>query len=66
VLEENKENVRNREAFIELMEKIADCYLSNMFVSVTDHQNILRIMDIAFFAGFRFFINMGLKLIAKL
>lgn len=65
VVPENKDTVKNREAFIQLMEKVAELYLCNMFLGITEHSNVLRLMDVLFFTNFPLLIKMGLKLLAK-
>lgn len=65
VVAENKDTVKNREAFIQLMEKVAELYLCNMFLGITEHSNVLRLMDVLFFQNFPLLIKMGLKLLAK-
>lgn len=66
VIQENKDTVRNREPFIQLMEKVAGIYMSNMFLGITEHSNVLRLMDMLFFQNFPLLLKMGLKLLAKL
>lgn len=65
VIQENKDTVRNREAFIQLMEKVAEIYLGNMFLGITEHSNVLSLMDVLFFQNFPLLMKMGLKLLAK-
>lgn len=65
VLQEKKDTVRNREPFIQLMEKVAEIYLGHMFLDVVEPSCVLRLIDVLFCQGFDVLIKTGLKILAK-
>lgn len=66
VVQEKKDTVRNREPFIQLMEKVAEIYLGHMLLDVVEPTSVLRLLDALFCQGFDVLLRLGLKLLAKL